>query len=250
MQTCAELTDLMARAAELVPALQGRVGLPQPGEIVTDGDDHGVIESLLEHHRRHHPEAGPHYWSIHCWALLIWQPVIISLVSVHVLERSIVLSRLAQQAADGMVAGYSLPPQPLESGPTDTLIQRTALELRSLCELLLTQLSRHTRVNPVLARRLLADRVLATLLHLLQSRAKIDNAHIESLGRQWLSALSLERASDLMAIELPGGCRLALDRKGCCQHYRRKDGSLCASCPRQRREVRIERLQQQWSQDA
>jgi siderophore ferric iron reductase len=251
MQTSAELTDLMARTEQLVPALQGRVGLPQPGDIVPGADNSALIGSLLEHYQQRYPEAGPHYWSMHCWALLIWQPVILGLTCVHQLGRSIGLDQLAQQAGDGTVAGYRLPPQELGTGPQQRLIADTAGEIRNLTERLLTQLARHISVNPVLARRLLADRVLATLLHLQQYLPDVDNPRLASLGRLWLSALSLEQASDLMAIQLPGGdCRLALDRKACCQHFRRRDGSLCASCPRQRREVRIERLQQQWSQSA
>lgn len=241
----------MAHTAGLVPGLQGRIGQPQPGDIVAGADNSAVLTALLEHHRQHYPEAGHHYWSIRCWNLLIWQPVALALCAVHLAGTALRFSALGQQAGDGMVAGYSLPEQPLQPGPEAGLIVAAAAEIRSLGDPLLEQLAGLVRINPVLARRLLADRVLATLLHLQILSPQPDNNALYGLARRWLTALDLDGASDLMSIDLPGGGqRLALDRKGCCQHYRRHDGELCSTCPRLARAERIERLQQEWTGNA
>ncbi|MFC6669911.1 siderophore ferric iron reductase [Marinobacterium aestuariivivens] len=241
----------MAHTAGLVPALQGRIGRPRSGDIVTGADNSRVIASLLEHLRHHYPEAGHHYWSVRCWGLLIWQPVVLGLAAVHLGGCALRFTNLGQQAGDGIVAGYSLPDQPLQPGSESRLIAQAAYEIRSLGDPLLEQLAGLVRINPVLARRLLADRVLATLLHLQAESQQPDNDALHDLARCWLTALDLDGASDLMSIDRPGGGqRLALDRKGCCQHYRRLDGGLCSTCPRLARAERIERLQLEWSDHA
>jgi len=42
-----------------------------------------------------------------------------------------------------------------------------------------------------------------------------------------------------------GGTRLGLQRKACCQHFRRADGELCDSCPKLPLAERTRRLREQ-----
>jgi len=53
-------------------------------------------------------------------------------------------------------------------------------------------------------------------------------------------------ASGLLAVPLAeGGTRLGLQRKACCQHFRRADGELCDSCPKLPLAERERRLRKQ-----
>ena len=56
----------------------------------------------------------------------------------------------------------------------------------------------------------------------------------------------LPRHGRLMAVELPDGlCRTALDRKGCCQHFRIPGAEACSSCPRWPAAERLQRIRQE-----
>jgi len=76
----------------------------------------------------------------------------------------------------------------------------------------------------------MADTLLAGL-----NRLKYANNQIIALSSHWLSAMDLRGQSSLMSIILSSGRQqLVLNRKGCCMHFRLKDGGLCASCPKQK----------------
>lgn len=150
-----------------------------------------------------------------------------------------------------------------------SLIRASGLKLKELLESLLALSTEHFPLNQNLARRLFADRMLSTLLLLQRLNNQgvfneASNRHTEALAQQWLEATELQGASGLMRIEFTFNTasntandtdrdthnqaneRLALNRKGCCQHFRKSDGKVCASCPKNKMPERIQLIQQSW----
>ena len=243
--------ELVQLCQRLLPGVPVRVkeGFIEADLIQPGRDNHGVIRELVASLRHHYPEAGRHYWSVRAWGLLIWQPVLLAVLASEVISKRLNLMCLGQRREGTMVAGMVLERGLLPAGNDSR--DEAASHLRRVCDSVLDELGEVVRINPVLARRLLADRILATLLRIRPLLADDSPAYTCRLAVQWLKASGLEEASALMEIELPArNVGLALDRKGCCQHYRRTDGALCKTCPRQPMALRIKRLQEEWSLDA
>ncbi len=90
---------------------------------------------------------------------------------------------------------------------------------------------------------MLADCELAALLAARKTRADWTDLHVRALAGQWLGALELTGASGLFACARnDGSTALALDRKTCCSHYRRRGGEPCETCPRLAKHERFARL--------
>lgn len=186
------------------------------------------------------------YWSIRCWSLMIWQPVVLTLIGVHGAAKLPPLDELRQKVGREMVAGFRLPETDWQGGSQADLIQRGGAVLRWLCDELLAELREITRIKPLSAMRLVADSLLAGINRLVELRPELTQTDQLALADAWLAATGLDDQSALMPLPLPDGrTPLVLDRKGCCMHYRRHDGDLCASCPKQKDAVRIERLKQE-----
>ncbi|GGY20154.1 siderophore ferric iron reductase [Paludibacterium paludis] len=239
---------LLHRVKNCLPGLDGRVGAPDPDAIVVGADNRRQLQALRDHWQQAHPEAGPHYWSSRCWSLLVWQPVYLSVLSVHLGHLAPRLATLGQRATQGFISGFSLPEHQPHAGSETQLIQAACAEIRLVCERLFADLNAVQKVHAKLAGRLKADCVMAALLHTQQCHPGLDDEALERLGRRWLAALELPDASGLMRVPLSGGRqRLALHRKVCCQHFRRCDGELCSTCPKLSLEQRLTRLRQEFA---
>ncbi|MBR9827258.1 MAG: siderophore ferric iron reductase [Oceanospirillales bacterium] len=217
--------------------------------LVVTRDETVLLGELVAALKQQHPEAGRHYWGARAWGVLIWQPVLLSILATEVLQRSLNPEHMGQHCQGAVVAGMTLTEGLMEGNQSDRW--QSACRLRQTCERWLEQLGRQIKVNPVLAKRLLADRILSTLLHVRPLLGESHEAAIRERASEWLEGANLSGASGLMSFAIPEqGIEMALDRKGCCQHYRRDDGSVCKTCPRQSKHIRIKRLQEEWSQDA
>ncbi|WP_162299722.1 siderophore ferric iron reductase [Marinospirillum perlucidum] len=235
---------LVQQLAGIYPGLQITLDEPRPEHLSLQQDNSRSLQRLLEHEMQQHPRAGRLYWSARCWNLLLWQPVLVSLVAVQGLQCQLKLDQLGQQFGEGWVAGIVLPPGALEESSGE-LIQHQAAELEQFAEAWLVQLNRVVRMNPALARGLLADRLLGLLLHF-QSAWGMNNTALQALATHWLQALKLEKTSRLVTgVTTRGREELLLERKTCCQHYRRDDGELCLTCPRLQPQDKQQRLLQE-----
>jgi ferric iron reductase protein FhuF len=88
-----------------------------------------------------------------------------------------------------------------------------------------------------------AECVLAALLAVRATCPEWDHARVEALGEHWLEALTLAGRGGFFAYaRSDGSSALALDRRTCCYHFRRRDGELCSTCPRLEKRERIVRL--------
>jgi len=241
-----DLPNLLELAACALPGLDGKLDAITP-ELLLPGaaGEAARLERLAWHWRRAHPEAGAHYWSARVWTLLVWQPVYLSLIGAHLGRCAPRLDGMAQLQRDGYVMGFRLPSHTPCTGDEDARLAFAAGQLRERLE---TQWQALAPIQPLhrkMAMRLAADYLLDGLL-LVQRRRQLDNARVQQLRERWLRALDLEGASGLIEVRLDDGrTPLALERKVCCQHFRRADGSLCSTCPKLSADERMVRLRRE-----
>ncbi|ENO15066.2 siderophore ferric iron reductase [Marinobacter nanhaiticus D15-8W] len=246
-----DLDRFFALSSSVLPALAGECSSCDDGCIRAGRDNQAIIQTLYDNLSIASPEAGMPYWSVRCWSLMVWQPVVLTLIGVHGAGQLPPLEELRQKVGREMVAGFRLPQGRWEGGNQAELIQRGGEALRWLVDALLAELQQITRIKPLTARRLVADSLMAGVGRLGGLLPEVSRGDQLALADAWLAATGLENQSALKPVCLPDGTEsLVLDRKACCMHYRRHDGDLCASCPKQKDAVRFERMKQELIDDA
>ncbi|AGA85242.1 siderophore ferric iron reductase [Stutzerimonas stutzeri] len=237
------LNDLLLRVRGALPGLDGRVGSPRPDELMLDRPQ--SLAALLAHWQAAHPAAGRHYWAARCWTLLVWQPIYLQVLAVQLDGQAPCLDGMAQGVEQGFVAGFCLPAhQPLRAD-SPRLLRHAGQQIRHFCEQAHAACGTLLGLHPKLAQRLAADCVMAALLHTLRTDG-CGNLQLCRCADAWLDACAMRGASGLLAVQLEdGGTRLGLQRKACCQHFRRADGELCDSCPKLPLAERSRRLREQ-----
>lgn len=243
----APLQALVAAAEGVVPGMRGSIGSPVSGQIAAGADNQVLLQGLVDAVSGRTPEAGRGYWALRSWNMLVWQPAVLALLAVHRFGFVPALNAMSQDVVGDTVVGYRLPEDGVAYGEPAALVPVAARELRELADGLLDDLGRVVTVKPALAHRLLADRVLATLLRL---HPDTPPAEVRGFADDWLAGLDLREASGLMAVPLEGGGeQLALERRACCLEYRVVGADYCASCPKQTIETRHHRLRESWKND-
>ncbi|GAA0568823.1 siderophore ferric iron reductase [Caenispirillum bisanense] len=237
------LTPLLTAAEALVPGMAGVLGGPAPGHVTAGQDNAAALTALIDAITATAGEGEAAYVAVTAWGMLVWQPAILTLLAVHRFGLVPDLGGMSQRVHGASVYGYRLPPEPAAMAmPPADLIRAGGQQLRALADSLLAELQRHVRLKPVLARRLLADRVVSTV-----ARPEFAAAEVTALVEQWLAALDLAGCSGVMPVPLSGGRTvMALDRRACCLAYRVGGNDMCITCPRQSDSLRLERLQTYW----
>jgi siderophore ferric iron reductase len=231
------LHELLRFAAELVPGLNGVV------REARTADETPAFEALLAHWSNACREAGPAYWSSRCWGIVLWQPVYLSVIGVHAARASLSLAHVAQPIDGGWTREVHLRNRAPAQGDEAILIGHAASEISAFCTRMREALTPVIRLNPAMMNGTLADIVLAALLAARRSRPEWTDAHVQTLGCTWLAALDIADHGGYFVFERSdGSCALALDRRTCCYHYRRRDGAMCSTCPRLAKHERIVRL--------
>lgn len=237
---------LLDIAAACQPGLKGRVGQAAPTELLCGCEGHASqVAELHAHWRSAHPEAGPLYWSARSWSQLVWQPVYLTVLGVHLSGLVPRLAKVGQTMHEGVVCGYCLPAQGARrASPIDPI----GLAARQLRAYLARQWREAIGVFPLhakVAERLAADFLMAALL-MVQRHSTLGNGELHDLAKRWLTAMGMQGCSSLVDVHLDDGrACLALGRKVCCQHFRRADAVPCSSCPKLAPEVRIGFLRQE-----
>ncbi|WP_174874168.1 siderophore ferric iron reductase [Vogesella oryzae] len=243
--------SLLAAISRCLPGLDGTLDAATPDALTADAANPDPVAALLQHWQQAHPEAGPHYWGSRVWTLLVWQPVYLAVLAVQLAGCLPPLGGMAQRQRGGFVAGFSLAQGDLQHGDEATLIAAAGQVLQAACQPYLAMINQQLKLHPKMAGRLQADCLLAALLFVQRCDARYDNARLQALAPQWLAALAQPEASGLMTVTLDDGRhKLALERKVCCQHFRRCDGELCSSCPKLKPAARLALLKQELSADA
>ncbi|WP_051304856.1 siderophore ferric iron reductase [Chitinilyticum litopenaei] len=230
--------QLFSTLAGILPALQGRLAPAAAAQS-------DLPARLLAHWRTAQPQAGRIYWAARSWSMLIWQPAYLSVLAVHCGQAALPLAGLQQDVHGGGTAGFALPASQPASGETARLIAAAAAALLAYQDEQLPLLQSAQPYSAYQASCLTVDCVLSAL-QLASSTLGWDSRTELAWMEVWLAALRLPRHGRLMAVELPDGqCRTALDRKGCCQHFRIPGAEACSSCPRWPAAERLQRIRQE-----
>ena len=235
---------LFLSASQCIPALAGkeaRVNTQAQGEADVDKALALTLsaKNLAELHTElahRFPEAGSLYWRIRCWGLVNWQPIYLALICVYQLKRvPTSLGRMKQVHRQGYVAGYELEDEDWLAGNRHQLIHFAGLQLNQIFLSLTEVFVRLFGGKPVMYQALLADQFIeslgqATHFSLLSSQCVVDDLPV------WAKVLNLPLAA-------MRGLRCEQDkvhfiRHTCCLHYQRRDGALCAACPRHKQKRR------------
>jgi siderophore ferric iron reductase len=243
-----DLARLIETTTQALPRMDGRVGQACGEQLVYGGAQNpSRIAALHAHWMSAHPEAGPHYWSIRSWSLLIWQPIYLSVLAVHLARQAPCLASMGQSVSQGLVAGFCLPPHCPRQGNVADLIAYSADQLVRFIERQLIDFNSVCEIYPKLARLLAADCARAALLWADRCEPLAAGQLLEREG-QWMEALALSPGSSLIEVHTDDGRQcLALGRKVCCQHFRRSDGEFCDTCPKLKQEERLKRLRAEFA---
>ncbi|WP_298773153.1 siderophore ferric iron reductase [uncultured Shewanella sp.] len=203
-----------------------------------------LLRQLYQSHLEQYPKAGKAYAATRTWSLMCWQPVMLSVLSVHGLKMVLKLDALKQHTQHGSIYGYFISKNDVDFADEDDLITVAAARLKTLCDGFYDALSSIAKVPRRNAYRLVADSVL-TALSRLSTFLSVSNQQVLVWSDAWLEALNLVAQSRLMSIEINQEKKiLGLDRIACCMHYLRDPEDLCQTCPKQCKTRRIERIKQ------
>lgn len=238
----ADLARFIATGAEATGFLKGEIGAPPPGWYVAGEDNSAALHRLHQALVERYPEAGKAFWAVRVWTNLVWQPAYLAVLGVHLSGGVPDLSRMAQGVEGIHVDHYRLPAVSLRHASLEALIGLVGAELRSMTDTMLEEINSFTRLKPVPARRLLADRMLGVIVKLSHLRRDIPAETIHDYCRQWLAAMGLTGEGTLETLRLHDGRQaVIIARKGCCLDYLIEPGVYCTSCPKQDDALRLRR---------
>lgn len=242
--TSSDLEQLLTTATQIVPRLNGQIGVAQADQLQCGSQQNPQrISDLYAWWQQQHPEAGRHYWSVRSWTLLIWQPIYFTVLAVHLNGKAPCLKNIGQTVCNGFVGGFCLPQHCPRQGHSKELIQFAAGQVVEFINDQLSEFNQVASIYPKLARLLAADCVVSALL-LAHEHLALSKQHLVELEGLWMDALKLAPNSGLTSVYTEDGEEhMCLQRQVCCQHFRRHDGELCSSCPKLKKTERDMRLQ-------
>nr|WP_314899518.1 siderophore ferric iron reductase [uncultured Deefgea sp.] len=238
------LQSVLDQVAVLLPALQGRQmaqhqrhHLKQLQLLQVD-----LSAQLLSHWQAAQPQAGRPYWCARSWGMLMWQPAYLSVFAVYASHAALDLNGLLQDAQAGVTQGFALPEGAVHFGERDELIASAAQFLQDYHHIHYAQLTTLQTYSAKQAACMSVDCILAALLYV-QQHYGWSNAELAAQSDAWLAALQWTRHGNLMFISLHEREIAALNRQGCCQHFRIPGEDACSTCPRWPMPIRIEKIQ-------
>lgn len=225
----------------VVPSLRGEQGGAVPADALQLGEA-SALRNLCDHWASAHPEAGAHYLALRCWGLAIWQPIYACVIAVHLDAPVPRLAGLAQPVKSGFPSGMHLPTHVPLDGTFARRMDAAAEELRQFCPAMRRAFQPMIALHDRAADRLQAECVLGALMAV-RPHVPMSDAEVIAAGQAWLSRLGIEGGCGFFAYRARDGTpALALDRKVCCHHFRRRDGEKCSTCPKLSIDARIARL--------
>lgn len=237
----AATTRLIATAAERTGFMKGEPGAAREGWYRPGGDNGALLAELHAALAATYPGAGPAFHAVRLWTNLIWQPAYLAVIAAHIHGAMPELGGLSQQRRGIHIDGYRLVPGTQRAGPVETLIADGGNQLRVMTAKMLDEVNGLTKLRPLPAGRLLADRMLSLMVWLGQRRRDLPNETIETYSQQWLEVLGLTGQGTLEPVEAAGRRLLIVRRNGCCLDYRIDPDRYCATCPKQDDAVRVAR---------
>lgn len=190
-----------------------------------------LFSDLYKQLRHQHPEAGSRYWAYKCWQLVIWQPVLLSVISVYALKVSLPLSRLKLHCHKDTIAGYQIEVAEHYLGNTQDLISHCASESSRLIEQCFSQLQQvcreqGSRLRKALCQRLLSDQLLEALAQVPRYLPELNEREFNAQVSRWQSSYALS----VKDLTLDNNSQL--QRSSCCYEYRLTSADYCTNCPK------------------
>lgn len=231
------LQRVLDQIAVLLPALQGRLAVQHSQQM-------DLSAQLFSHWQQAQPQAGKPYWRARSWGMLMWQPAYLSVFAVYASQAALDLNALWQDAQAGVTQGFALPEGAAQFGERDTLIAAAAQFLQDYHHTHYAQLNALQSYSNKQAACMTVDCVLAALLYAQQHYAW-SNAELAAQRDAWLAVLPWPKHGNLMFIPHEEREIAALNRQGCCQHFRLCGQEACSTCPRWPMPIRIEKIKQE-----
>ncbi|WP_051258961.1 siderophore ferric iron reductase [Chitinibacter tainanensis] len=229
------LPAVLTEIARVCPYLHGQAG-PERGE------QHSLIGELYAHWQSRTPEAGVHYWRARSWGMLMWQPAYACVLAVHCAHRALDLEHFWQTVCAGVTHSWTLPADAANSEASTPVITQAAQSLLRYHHAHYKQLVQLSRYSAKQAACMTVDCVLSALL-LVAQHFKWSAHQLDAQTACWLDALGWQQHGSVMQVRLPSGaCVPALNRQGCCQHFRLPGQEACSTCPRWPIPIRLEKI--------
>jgi len=237
------LHALVAAVAQAVPGLDGHVAAGGG----TPWHANARLADVYRHGLAAHPEAGPHHAALHGWGVLVWQPAYLAVLTTHLGDVLPDLDRVSLHVDRGAVVGYAIATHEPARVDEEARLQRAASQLADGFAHLLAAWQAQARLADKAARRTTAECVLTALL-CAGRQCRWPAVHTRRLAERWLSLLDLSGEAGYLAWrDASGREALAMDRKVCCLHFRRRDGERCSTCPKLAPQERVRRLRSEES---
>lgn len=242
----ADIARVWEAAQRVIPSFRVEQGGASPADALQadtlrPGND-VALRALRDHWSQAHPEAGAHYLALRCWGLAIWQPIYLCVIAAHLGAPVPRLAGLAQPVKNGFPSGLHLPDHVPIAGTLTERMEAAATELRAFCMAIRRALTPMVALHDRAADRLQAECVLGALMAA-RPHTSLSDADVIAMGEAWLANLGIAGGCGFFAYRARDGTpALALDRKVCCHHFRRRDGDKCSTCPKLSLDARIARL--------
>ncbi|MCJ8338677.1 MAG: (2Fe-2S)-binding protein [Pseudomonadales bacterium] len=226
--------QLTQMSAQLLPALAHR---PVAAiERLRLGDSHSpALKKLLQNLELQHPESGKLFYSHKCWQLIIWQPVLLSIISVYGLNRGLAFNKLHLQCHSLSIAGYQLEfnPDDVIDGCTEQLISHCARGSATLIWDLYRQLNIECPLKQRFCQRLLSDQLLKALAQVPVFLPHLERAVFQQHIQLWMRHYQLP----IRALKIdPRG---EIVRSSCCLEYLIEHSGYCTNCPKERKSPHV-----------
>ncbi|MCW8347892.1 siderophore ferric iron reductase [Vibrio sp. ZSDZ65] len=231
------LTNISAQVSPLLSALSENGCVITP-EVCANSE----IHTLYHFWKSRHPEAGRIYWQTRTWTMLIWQPVTVALIASYYSKRVPTLSSMTQgvNRETGVVGTFDFLVHNWQAGNQHERLSFAADELTVLLDDLANQLDNVCRISPSTREKLTADTVMEMLLRGLKQMVvnqQLVNEHIPVTFsheiKHWQQALQLPSAR-FGQLNVVSDGEFFIQKRVCCMHYRRSDGTYCHGCPQKK----------------
>lgn len=209
-----------------------------------NGDQVALADELFSHWKMAQPLAGKHYWSARSWGMLMWQPAYLSVLAIYLGQVALDLNGIWQASRAGKTCGFTLPEQATHFGTQQEMINAAAQSLLRYHQRQHAHFNATQAYSAKQAACMTVDCVLSALL-LPHRQFGWSNVQLARQRDHWLEALKLPRHGNLMFIPLHNTAVPALNRQGCCQHFRIPGEAACSTCPRWPMPERIRRIKQE-----
>jgi siderophore ferric iron reductase len=237
--------DNLATARFLVVArqhrsfLNGQLGVHLPGDLTMGADNSAGFAKLHLALQQRYAAAGKAFWAVRMWTNIVWQPAYLAFVAVHYARVLPDIASITQKVVGADVNGFTMAAGEMSKGEVGDLIDRAGADLRRFADAMLVEARAFANIKPLLARRLLADRILGLLLQFHYEEPERPLDQIEGLAARWLDAAGLAGLSGLEPVTMTDGrAMLILKRRTCCLDYLLDPDALCVTCPKQTEALR------------